>query len=85
MCYIIYTSGSTGRPKGVVLQHAGVINYLHSLTECATCLPLCNLLIVRTAPPTLCTSWHYLLEFVPCTNCRLSSTIVARCMRHSHV
>ena len=35
MCYIIFTSGSTGRPKGVVLQHAGVINYLHCLAECA--------------------------------------------------
>ena len=36
MCYIIFTSGSTGRPKGVVLQHAGVINYLHCLTKCAS-------------------------------------------------
>ena len=36
MCYIIFTSGSTGRPKGAVLQHAGVINYLHCLTMCAT-------------------------------------------------
>ena len=35
MCYIIFTSGSTGRPKGTVLQHAGVINYLHCLTMCA--------------------------------------------------
>ena len=35
MCYIIFTSGSTGRPKGTVLQHAGVINYLHCLAECA--------------------------------------------------
>ena len=35
MCYIIFTSGSTGRPKGVVLQHAGVINYLHCLVRCA--------------------------------------------------
>ena len=34
MCYIIFTSGSTGRPKGAVLQHAGVINYLHCLVEC---------------------------------------------------
>ena len=34
MCYIILTSGSTGRPKGAVLQHAGVINYLHCLVEC---------------------------------------------------
>ena len=34
MCYIIFTSGSTGRPKGAVLQHAGVINYLHCLTKC---------------------------------------------------
>ncbi len=38
MCYIIFTSGSTGRPKGAVLQHAGVINYLHCITTCA--LPL---------------------------------------------
>ena len=35
MAYIIFTSGSTGRPKGTVLQHAGVINYLHCLTTCA--------------------------------------------------
>ena len=33
MCYIIFTSGSTGRPKGAVLQHAGVINYLHCITH----------------------------------------------------
>ncbi len=35
MCYIIFTSGSTGRPKGAVLQHAGVVNYLHCITTCA--------------------------------------------------
>ena len=35
IAYIIFTSGSTGRPKGTVLQHAGVINYLHCLTTCA--------------------------------------------------
>jgi len=39
MCYIIFTSGSTGRPKGAVLQHAGVVNYLHCITACARCLP----------------------------------------------
>ena len=33
MCYITFTSGSTGRPKGTVLQHAGVINYLHCMTK----------------------------------------------------
>ena len=49
MAYIIYTSGSTGRPKGVVLQHGGVVSYLHSLTECATRLPHCDLLHMRTA------------------------------------
>ena len=38
MCYIIFTSGSTGRPKGAVLQHAGVINYLHCITTCAPCM-----------------------------------------------
>ncbi len=27
--YIIYTSGSTGRPRGVVLEHGGIVNYLH--------------------------------------------------------
>ena len=41
MCYIIFTSGSTGRPKGAVLQHAGVINYLHCLTMCAA-MSICS-------------------------------------------
>ena len=36
MCYIIFTSGSTGRPKGTVLQHAGVINYLHCMSKYGT-------------------------------------------------
>ncbi len=27
--YIIYTSGTTGKPKGVVLEHRGVVNYVH--------------------------------------------------------
>ena len=42
MCYIIFTSGSTGRPKGAVLQHAGVINYLHALTKCVCWDLLCT-------------------------------------------
>ena len=42
MAYIIFTSGSTGRPKGAVLQHAGVINYLHALTECALLMCMCS-------------------------------------------
>ncbi|GAA4897699.1 amino acid adenylation domain-containing protein [Stackebrandtia albiflava] len=29
LAYVIYTSGSTGRPKGVMLEHHGVVNYLH--------------------------------------------------------
>ncbi|AKJ01545.1 amino acid adenylation domain-containing protein [Archangium gephyra] len=29
LAYLIYTSGSTGRPKGVMLEHRGVVNYLH--------------------------------------------------------
>ncbi|GCE28514.1 hypothetical protein KDA_39980 [Dictyobacter alpinus] len=33
LAYIIYTSGSTGRPKGVMLRHAGVNNYIQSLSQ----------------------------------------------------
>jgi amino acid adenylation domain-containing protein len=29
LAYVIYTSGSTGKPKGVMIEHAGVVNYLH--------------------------------------------------------
>jgi non-ribosomal peptide synthetase component F len=29
LAYVIYTSGSTGQPKGVMVEHAGVVNYLH--------------------------------------------------------
>ena len=38
--YIIFTSGSTGRPKGTLLQHRGLINYLHYLCRCAKDLGL---------------------------------------------
>lgn len=34
LAYIIFTSGSTGRPKGTLLQHSGLINYLHCLVRC---------------------------------------------------
>jgi amino acid adenylation domain-containing protein len=29
LAYVIYTSGSTGQPKGVMVEHAGLLNYLH--------------------------------------------------------
>ena len=41
--YIIFTSGSTGRPKGTLLQHRGLINYLHYLCRSACCASDCAL------------------------------------------
>ncbi len=29
LCYIIYTSGTTGRPKGVMIEHRGIVNFMH--------------------------------------------------------
>ncbi len=31
LAYVIYTSGTTGEPKGVMLEHGGVINYIHNV------------------------------------------------------
>lgn len=33
LAYVIYTSGSTGNPKGVMVEHKGVINFVHSLSK----------------------------------------------------
>jgi amino acid adenylation domain-containing protein len=33
LAYVIYTSGSTGRPKGVMIEHASVVNFLHSMRK----------------------------------------------------
>lgn len=29
LAYLIYTSGSTGMPKGAMIEHQGVVNYIH--------------------------------------------------------
>ena len=31
--YVIFTSGSSGRPKGVLVEHASVINMIHSIEQ----------------------------------------------------
>jgi amino acid adenylation domain-containing protein/non-ribosomal peptide synthase protein (TIGR01720 family) len=33
LVYVIYTSGSTGKPKGTLIQHRGLVNYLHWCTQ----------------------------------------------------
>ncbi|MGA8489219.1 MAG: amino acid adenylation domain-containing protein [Terriglobales bacterium] len=33
IAYVIYTSGSTGKPRGVLLAHAGLVNYIATMTR----------------------------------------------------
>ncbi|NQZ58614.1 MAG: amino acid adenylation domain-containing protein, partial [Lentisphaeraceae bacterium] len=33
LIYVIFTSGSTGEPKGVMLEHAGIVNQIHWLSQ----------------------------------------------------
>lgn len=33
LAYVIYTSGTTGEPKGVMIEHTGVVNLKHDLTN----------------------------------------------------
>ncbi|HVS37748.1 MAG TPA: amino acid adenylation domain-containing protein, partial [Gemmataceae bacterium] len=59
--YVIYTSGSTGTPKGVVIEHRGLVNFLHSMSK----RPGLSADDALLAVTTVCFDIHTLEIFLP--------------------